>query len=141
MGGATSRKWFNGGEFGTTLVIAAYTQGADGGPALVTAARWIEGVMFGPAASIIAMIAVAGLGFLLLAGRVDLRRGATVVLGCFILFGAPVIAGRLYELATFGSDAAAPDAPLPSVSAPAPLPPGTKPPVYDPYAGASVPVL
>ncbi|WP_093068148.1 TrbC/VirB2 family protein [Sphingomonas sp. OV641] len=108
---------------------------------LELAARWIEGVLLGTTATLVAIIAVAGLGYLLLTGRVDLRRGATVVLGCFILFGAPVIAGALYRLAVFDGQPAPytetqVDA-LPPVPVPAPQPAPTA--AYDPYAGASVP--
>jgi hypothetical protein len=64
------------------------------------------------------------------------RRGASVVLGCFILFGAPSIARELVGLAGRGNDQiAAPDR---SPAAPPQSPPRL-PPQPDPYAGASVP--
>ncbi len=47
-------------------------------------------------------IALAGIGFVMLAGRVDLRRGATVILGCFILFAAPSMANSFVQWANGG---------------------------------------
>ncbi|MEG3085377.1 TrbC/VirB2 family protein [Sphingomonas sp. PB2P12] len=123
--------------------MTVYPSNAGEGSSLVAAARWIEGALFGSTATAIAIIAVAGLGFLLLTGRVDLRRGATVVMGCFILFGAPVIAARLYALATFAGGTSMPESPGPpqnAIPAPAPTPAPAPMSVYDPYAGASVPV-
>lgn len=100
------------------------------------AAGWIEGVLLGPLATAIATIAIGYLGFAMLSGRVDWRRGLTVVLGCFILFGAPVIGRALAGLASTG-ESAAPDL---TQSEPAPPPaPSPMPPAVDPYAGAAVP--
>lgn len=111
------------------------------GSSLVLAARWIESVLLGTTATLVAIITVAGLGFLLLTGRIDLRRGATVVLGCFILFGAPVIADALYQLTGLGGQVASYIPPIVQAPPPAPLPTRPTPPVnvFDPYAGASVP--
>ena len=39
-----------------------------------------------------AVIAVAFLGLMMIAGRLPFRRGISVVLGCFLLLGAPVVA-------------------------------------------------
>ncbi|MFL9841149.1 TrbC/VirB2 family protein [Sphingomonas sp. ST-64] len=103
--------------------------------ALVAAAEWIQGTLLGTLATTIAVIAIAWIGLGMLTGRIDLRRGATIVLGCFVLFGAPTIAAGLMRLgdASVGR-AAEPIAPAP----PAPI--VTLSPVpYDPYAGASVP--
>ncbi|QDX27373.1 TrbC/VirB2 family protein [Sphingomonas suaedae] len=104
--------------------------------ALVTAAEWIQGTLLGTLATTIAVIAIAWIGLGMLTGRIDLRRGATVVLGCFVLFGAPTIAAGLMRLGdASGTRAAEPIAlapPAPIVT-PSPVP-------YDPYAGASVPV-
>ena len=38
-----------------------------------------------------AVIAVAVVGLMMLTGRIDWRRGLTVILGAFILFGAATI--------------------------------------------------
>ncbi len=100
------------------------------------AVQWIVDLLVGPIGTSMAVIAVAWVGFSLLEGRLSVRRGATVVLGCFILFGAPTIARELLGLAgRDGGQIAAPDLPpaAPLQSQP-PLPPQP-----DPYAGASVP--
>lgn len=56
---------------------------------------WIEGVLFGPVAVIFCVIAVAFVGAAMMTGRLAVRRGALVIVGCFILFGAPIIANAL----------------------------------------------
>lgn len=100
-------------------------------------AGWIEGLVAGPAALAVATIALAWFGLSLLGGTISLRRGAMVVIGCFILFGAPSLARGLMGLAGNAQDAsaAAPQASL--VTPPPPAPP--IPPSFDPYAGAAVP--
>ena len=46
------------------------------------------------AARLAAGFAVAGVGFMMLTGRMNWRYGLTVILGCFILFGAgSIVAG------------------------------------------------
>lgn len=71
----------------------------------------------------------------MLGGRIDVRRGVTAILGCFILFGAASIVVGL-QSASPGPDGG----PLSSIAEtpPPPLPP-TPASGYDPYAGASVP--
>lgn len=109
------------------------------GPSLPHAAmQWVVDLLIGPIGTSIAIIAVAWVGFSLLEGRLTVRRGATVVLGCFILFGAPTIARELLGLAgRDGGQIAAPD--LPPAAPPKPPPP--LPPQPDPYAGAALPVV
>lgn len=110
-----------------------------GAGALLAAANWVEALVTGTVATIVATIAVAGVGFLMLQGRMPLRRGVGVVLGCFVIFGAGLIANALMALAT-GDGGEMRAAPVP-VSAPStPVAPPPQPQVYDPYAGASVPV-
>ena len=71
-----------------------------GSSALVAAVRWLEGTLLGTIATTIAVIAVSWVGLMMLSGRVDLRRGLTVILGCFILFGASsIVAGLQSALA------------------------------------------
>src|SRR3546814_14694750 len=55
--------------------------------------------LFRSVATAIAIIAVAAIGLLMLSGRLDLRRGITVIFGCFLLFGASGIAAALTGLA------------------------------------------
>lgn len=103
--------------------------------ALVVAAQWLADVATGSIAVGIATIAVAGTGFGMLAGRVDLRREATVILGCFILFAAPFLANTFVQRVN-GSGETRPQIataqPLPATPAPPPQQPN------DPYAGASL---
>lgn len=105
---------------------------------MVAAVTWLERTMLGTLATTIAIIAIAALGFMMLAGRIDYRRGATVILGCFILLGASSIVGGIRQALDSGAGgeyaAVAQSDPAPS---PVEIPPDL--PRYDPYAGASVP--
>ncbi|QDC39003.1 TrbC/VirB2 family protein [Sphingobium fuliginis] len=97
---------------------------------------WVENLAFGSIATIVAVLAVAMTGMLLLSGRLDLRRGATVILGCFILFGARSIAQA------FLADPGVPA--IDSITIAPPEPPiiaaqPAQPRIYDPYAGAATP--
>jgi type IV secretory pathway VirB2 component (pilin) len=108
-----------------------------GSGALVGAVQWIQGTLLGSVALVVATLAVAGVGFLMLTGRVDIRRGITVILGTFLLLGSPVLATSLQSLAVGGAaDGPSPPEALPP---PQPMPPPLPPANYDPYAGASVP--
>ena len=110
-----------------------------GSASLVAAAGWVRSLVTGTAATAVATIAVAAIGFLMLQGRLPLRRGVVVVFGCFVIFGASTIAAAL--LAVGQSMSQAPSVAVAPAIVPAPRP--TAPPqptVYDPYAGASVPV-
>jgi type IV secretion system protein VirB2 len=104
--------------------------------ALPAAVGWVEGVLLGSLGTTIAVLAVAGLGFAMLQGRLSTRDGIRVVLGCFILFGAPAIARGLASMAQ------ADNAPI-VIPTPSPTPKRPPPPLpsnTDPYAGASVPM-
>lgn len=84
----------------------AFAQGvlpdpAGSGP-LTAAVRWLQGTLLGTVATVVAVIAVATVGFMMLTGRMNWRYGATVVLGCFILFGAASIVGGIQSTATLG---------------------------------------
>ena len=66
---------------------------AGSGP-IVGAVRWVQGTLLGTVATVVAVIAVASVGFMMLTGRMNWRFGATVIMGCFILFGAAsIVAG------------------------------------------------
>jgi len=66
----------------------------EGSGVLVRAVQWLQGTLLGTIATVVAVIAVASVGFLMLTGRINWRYGATVILGCFILFGAAsIVAG------------------------------------------------
>ena len=105
--------------------------------AIPAAVQWLAGTLLGSVATGIAVLAVAFVGFGLLGGQLNWRTGARVVMGVFILFGAPMIAQELMSLARHG------DASTVEQIAKTPLPPSppvpAHAPVYDPYAGAAVP--
>ena len=69
---------------------------------LASSIGWITGTMLGDLAVTLCVLAVAFVGFSMLTGRVSLRRGGQVILGCFLLLGAPVIAANLLALADGG---------------------------------------
>jgi type IV secretion system protein VirB2 len=90
--------------FGFAAVLAnaaqAQTAGAPAGSSpLIAALDWIQGTMLGNLATSAAVIAVAAVGFLMLTGRVDWRRGLTVVIGCFVIFGAAAIVAGIRSMA------------------------------------------
>jgi type IV secretion system protein VirB2 len=45
------------------------------------------------------VIAVAFVGFMMLTGRMNWKHGITVIIGCFILFGAATIVGGIQSAA------------------------------------------
>ena len=80
----------------------SYADPAGSGP-IVGALNWLEGTLLGTVATAAAIIAVAVVGFLMLTGRMNWRYGATVILGCFILFGAASIVGGIRSSAAASS--------------------------------------
>ena len=79
----------------------SYSDPSGSGP-IVGALQWLQGTLLGTAATVVAVIAVAVVGFLMLAGRMNWRYGATVIIGCFILFGAASIVGGIQSTAGGG---------------------------------------
>ncbi len=78
---------------GLVMPTAAYAEPAGSGP-IVAALSWLQGTLLGNVATAVAVIAVAMVGFMMLTGRMNWRFGATVIMGCFILFGsASIVAG------------------------------------------------
>ncbi|MCE7798382.1 TrbC/VirB2 family protein [Sphingobium sufflavum] len=73
-----------------------------GSSVLVNAVNWLQGTLLGTVATVVAVIAVASVGFLMLTGRVNWRHGAVVILGCFILFGAGTIVAGIRSAAVGG---------------------------------------
>lgn len=109
----------------------------DTGPsAIAHALQWLGSLLAGEIATSLAILAIAGLGFTMLTGRLPVRRGMTVVVGCFILFGAPSIASALRSAAETAGGAAGPQTGI-SLSLPE-VPAQQLHPVEDPYAGASI---
>jgi type IV secretion system protein VirB2 len=86
------------------LTASAAQAQAAGMPAgaspLVAALGWVQDTMLGNLATTAAVIAVAAVGFLMLTGRIDWRRGLTVIVGCFVIFGAAAIVAGLRAVAS-----------------------------------------
>ena len=104
----------------------------------VAASEWVQVTLLGSLATAVAVMAVATVGLLLLTGRVNLKRGLTVIVGCFILFGAASIANGLRGAAlsvTNASDESIGTIPIEPTALQLPPP---APVQEDPYAGASL---
>ena len=83
------------------LPVSARAQGADpaGSGPIVAALGWLQGTLLGNVATAVAVMAVAAVGFMMLTGRMNWRFGATVIIGCFILFGAATIVAGIQSAA------------------------------------------
>ena len=81
---------------------AAHAQVA-GDPAgsspLLAALTWVQGTLLGNLATTAAVIAVAIIGYLMLTGRFEWRRGLIVLVGIFVIFGAVSIVAGIRSLA------------------------------------------
>ncbi len=84
------------------VALAAQSLDADpqGSGVIIGAARWVQGTLLGTVATVVAIVAVAVVGFLMLTGRMNWRYGAVVILGCFVLFGAASIVAGIQATAT-----------------------------------------
>ena len=84
--------------------FAAAAQSVQSDPAgsgpLLGALQWVEGTLLGNLATTAAVIAVAVVGLMMLTGRIEWRRGVTVVVGAFIVFGAVAIVAGMRSMAT-----------------------------------------
>jgi type IV secretory pathway VirB2 component (pilin) len=83
------------------LAQVAGNSPAGSGP-INNAMGWIQGTLLGNLATTAAVIAVAACGFMMLTGRMNWRFGATVIIGCFVLFGATVIVAGIQSAAVSG---------------------------------------
>ena len=108
---------------------------AGGGAPMAESARWIEGVMLGEIALGVCVIAVAFIGTLMLTGRLPLREGARVVVGCLVLLGAPVIAAGFVQR---GGNMTGPPVPPPIADQSDIWRPDLPRTNFDPYASASL---
>lgn len=63
-----------------------------GGSAFGEGLDWLGSLVFGSVAITLCVFAVVFVGMLMLTGRLALREGLRVTLGCFVLLGAPLIA-------------------------------------------------
>lgn len=80
---------------------AAWAQGVNpqGSGPIMASISWIQGTLLGNVATAVAVIAVAIVGFMMLTGRMNWRHGVTVIIGCFILFGAASIVAGIQAVA------------------------------------------
>jgi type IV secretion system protein VirB2 len=62
---------------------------------IASAVFWIQDSLLGNVATSVAIIAMTCIGFSMLSGRMNIRHGAAVFLGSFILFGASAISTGL----------------------------------------------
>lgn len=89
-----------------TLAVAGSAQAQSLDPAgsgpILGAVNWLQGTLLGNVATALAVIAVGATGLMMLTGRIDWRRGATVILGCFIVFGAAAIVAGIRTAASSG---------------------------------------
>jgi type IV secretory pathway VirB2 component (pilin) len=108
---------------------------AGGGTPMAESARWIGGVILGEIALGVCVIAVALVGALMLTGRLPLRDGAGIVVGCFVLLTAPVIAVGFVGWGIGGFETSAPPLVEVVIESPRPDLPSAN---FDPYAGASL---
>jgi type IV secretion system protein VirB2 len=69
---------------------------------IVNALSWMQGTLLGNVATTAAVIAVAVVGLMMLTGRMNWRFGATVIVGCFVLFGATAIVSGIRVAAVGG---------------------------------------
>jgi type IV secretory pathway VirB2 component (pilin) len=92
-------------------VVAALPQAAlaqmaganpQGSGPIINALAWMQGTLLGNVATTAAVIAVAVVGLMMLTGRMNWRFGATVIVGCFILFGATAIVSGIQATAMAG---------------------------------------
>ena len=99
------------------------------------ATDWLLSLVTGSLAVGLSVLAVAVIGLLMLGGRLPVRDGLRVVLGCFVLLGAPVIASA-FVVAGQGvhEQTRSEESPRP-LADPRKMPP---PSAFDPYAGASL---
>jgi type IV secretion system protein VirB2 len=77
--------------FAAASPASAQATDPQGSGPIVAALSWLQGTLLGNVATAVAVIAVAMVGFMMLTGRLNWRFGATVIVGCFVLFGSAAI--------------------------------------------------
>ena len=80
----------------TAFANAGDPQGS--GP-ILAAVLWLQGTLMGNVATAVAVMAVAAVGLMMLTGRLNWRMGMTVIIGCFVLFGASAIVSGIRSAA------------------------------------------
>jgi type IV secretion system protein VirB2 len=98
------RGWVRLLALALAMPVAAHAQGYGGDPAgsgpIVGAVHWVQGTLMGTVATVAAVVAVACVGLMMLTGRMNWRYGMSVILGCFVLFGAASIVAGIQSVAT-----------------------------------------
>lgn len=84
--------------FASPALAQAQADPAGSSP-LIAALSWVQGTLLGTVATSAAVIAIAIVGFLMLSGRMEWRRGVIVIVGAFIIFGAVSIVAGIRSLA------------------------------------------
>lgn len=82
-----------------TALAQVYTSDPRGSGPILAAVNWVQGTLLGNVATAVAVVAVAIVGFMMLSGRMNWRHGITVILGCFVLFGAAAIVAGIQTAA------------------------------------------
>ena len=101
---------------------------------ILAAVDWINDLLLGSLATGLCVLAVTAVGAMMLLGRVPFRSGFRVVLGCFVLMGAPVLASAFLPAPNHKAALIEYNQPIESSEARVLGPP----PAFDPYAGASL---
>ena len=97
------------------------------------AMEWMTGTLLGNVAVSLCVLAVAFVGLMLMSGRLAIRDGLRVAVGCFVLLGAATIAAGLRGAADEASSGRPDPVVVPTMEA---VP--VAPPSDDRYAGASL---
>ncbi|MEQ6334401.1 TrbC/VirB2 family protein [Sphingobium sp. MK2] len=88
--------------FATHPAVAQMAGDPAGSGAIVGAVGWLQDTLLGTVATTVAVISVAFVGLMMLTGRMNWRHGVSVILGCFILFGAATIVAGIQSTAQAG---------------------------------------
>lgn len=89
-------------SFSKSAMAQAAVADPQGSGPIVNALSWMQGTLLGNVATTAAVIAVAVVGLMMLTGRMNWRFGATVIVGCFVLFGATAIVSGIRVAAMGG---------------------------------------
>lgn len=104
-------------------------------PTLEAATAWLASLLTGGLAIGLCVIAIAVLGLLMLGGRLPVRNGLRMVLGCFVLLGSPMIAQVFISARESGAEQVAAFETSSEMDDPRRDLPAS---AEDPYAGASL---
>jgi type IV secretion system protein VirB2 len=88
--------------FAAATPALAQTADPRGSGPILAALTWVQGTLLGNVATAVAVIAVAMVGFMMLTGRLNWRFGASVILGCFVVFGAGAIVSGIRAASGIG---------------------------------------